>query len=176
MRKPRSGRYAGAIQTVPLTIKNAPREEFRKQLEAVPFLAFEVESLADGRTICITKPGGKNVFGQMKVHDFMVWVYKPITGDRWRISHSEIFEDIQAKLASNTDEAKLVIDALRRVHDGEDPSDILASTPTLGRDLPGEPAELLLKAYKWIWGQEDCNYPTGAGRSMSMNGLMELVQ
>jgi len=34
--------------------------------------------------------------------------------------------------------------------------------------------KLLLKAYKWIWGQEDCNYPEGEGREMSMRLLREL--
>jgi len=38
----------------------------------------------------------------------------------------------------------------------------------------GEEPETLLKAYKWIWGQEDCNYPNGEGRWMSMKGLIEL--
>lgn len=34
----------------------------------------------------------------------------------------------------------------------------------------GESPEILLKAYKWIWGQEDCNYPSGKGRAMSWEG------
>jgi len=34
----------------------------------------------------------------------------------------------------------------------------------------GESPEVLLKAYKWIWGQEDVNYPTGKGRAMSWEG------
>ena len=38
----------------------------------------------------------------------------------------------------------------------------------------GELPELLLKAYKWIWGQEDCNYPEGEGREMSMSLLRML--
>ena len=39
----------------------------------------------------------------------------------------------------------------------------------------GENPEALLKAYKWIWGQEDVNFPTGEGRTMSWNGLKELL-
>jgi len=54
------------------------------------------------------------------------------------------------------------------VHNGEDPDDILKeinfSTPS------GENPEALVKAYKWIWGQEDVNYPTGKGRAMSWEG------
>ena len=175
MKKKRSGRYAGSIQTVPLVIKNAPREDFRKKLEAVPFLAYEVEQLSDNRKICVTKPGGKNVFGQMKVHDFMVWVYNPAENDRWRISHQEILDDLTLKMEAERTEAEKIIEALRQVHDGDDPSDILSATPDIGKSLPGESAEMLLKAYKWIWGQEDCNYPAGQGRSYSMDGIEKLL-
>jgi len=38
----------------------------------------------------------------------------------------------------------------------------------------GEPPDVLLKAYKWIWGQEDCNYPEGKGREMSMSDIRKL--
>jgi len=31
-----------------------------------------------------------------------------------------------------------------------------------------------MKAYKWIWGQEDVNYPSGEGRDMSMKSIIEL--
>ena len=31
----------------------------------------------------------------------------------------------------------------------------------------GELPELLLNANKWIWGQEDVNYPTGKGSAKS---------
>ena len=40
-------------------------------------------------------------------------------------------------------------------------------------DTVGIPVETILKAYKWIWGQEDCNYPTKAGRWLSMNALLD---
>ena len=46
----------------------------------------------------------------------------------------------------------------------------------LGTVLPGESPKLLLKVYKCIWGQEDCNYPTGEGRAMSMKGILKLTQ
>ncbi|HVA66304.1 MAG TPA: hypothetical protein VNK24_05195 [Elusimicrobiota bacterium] len=45
---------------------------------------------------------------------------------------------------------------------------------SIADDLPGEKVDLLLKVYKWIWGQEDCNYPQpeNEGRYMSMKGLI----
>jgi putative aldouronate transport system substrate-binding protein len=38
-----------------------------------------------------------------------------------------------------------------------------------------ENPEVLIKAYKWIWGQEDVNYPNGDGRKMSWAPYKELL-
>ena len=38
----------------------------------------------------------------------------------------------------------------------------------------GESPETLIKVYKWIWGQEDVNYPAGEGRLMSWHSFVEL--
>ena len=177
MPRKRPGKYPGSIRSVPLKIPNAPRDAFRAELEKVPFLGYEVEQLKDGRRICITKPGGKSPYGRMQVHDFMVWVYDETAKSRWRISHNEIYEDIAEKLGANPTEARRVVLALSRVHAGEEPDAVLASPKMagLGAGLPGEPPDLILKAYKWIFGQEDCNYPTGEGRDMAMGGILDLV-
>ena len=45
-----------------------------------------------------------------------------------------------------------------------------------GDELEGIDAETILKAYKWIWGQEDCNYPKGQGRWLSMNNILEAFE
>ncbi len=67
-----------------------------------------------------------------------------------------------------------ILEAFERVYNGEEPDDILKS---LALNNPtGENPEALLKAYKWIWGQEDVNYPTGQGRAMSWEGLKELLE
>ena len=39
----------------------------------------------------------------------------------------------------------------------------------------GETPEALIKVYKWIWGQEDVNYPTGEGRLMSWKEYQEII-
>ena len=102
----------------------------------------------------------------------MVWVFNPAESTLWLISHKDIYADIELKALANVGEAIKIIDALERVCRGEEPEDLRESTQ-LGNSV-GEPPELLLKAYKWIWGQEDSNYPTGQGRKMSMNALREL--
>ena len=57
---------------------------------------------------------------------------------------------------------------MEKVYNGEEPDDVLQeiklTTPS------GENPEALIKAYKWIWGQEDVNNPTGKGRDMSWEG------
>lgn len=168
--------YKSKLDIISLHIQNAPREEFRKQLVEIPFLGYEVETLSDGRKICITKPGGKRVYGRMQIHDFMVWINDESKGELWRISHEEIFEDIKNKMNQNSDEATEVILELKRVHEGEEPDKILQDNPSLGESLEGFSPELIMKVYKWIWGQEDCNYPTGEGRDMSMNKIMKNIQ
>ena len=48
-------------------------------------------------------------------------------------------------------------------------------TPLTIKSPCKEDPEVLMKAYKWIWGQEDCNYPPPLqGRDMSMKAILEL--
>jgi hypothetical protein len=83
---------------------------------------------------------------------------------------------MEKKIKFNKSEGLAILDALERVYQGEDPEDILAENPQLGQNLPGLPADLILKAYKWIWVQEDCNYPPPKyqGRKMSMDKMRKL--
>ena len=164
--------YTHEIELSNLQIKNRPREEFRGLLEKVKYRGYEVEQLSDGRKIIITKPGGKFVFGKVKREDFMVWVYSPSNLGLWLISHKDIYNDLEEKGEANPGETVRIIDALEKVFNGEEPDDVL-NTTTLD-NLTGEPPEVLLKAYKWIWGQEDCNYPEGQGREMSIKNIREL--
>lgn len=164
--------YAHEIELMHLEIRNKPREQFRRLLENVKYRGYEVEELADGRKIVITKPGGKFVFGKVKREDFMVWVYDPRESTLWLISHKDIYNDLEEKGRVNPEETIKIIDALETVFNGEEPSEVLKLTKL---NSPNEESpEVLLKAYKWIWGQEDCNYPEGEGREMSMKGIREL--
>lgn len=164
--------YTHEIELTNLEIKNRPREEFRILLEKVKYRGYEVEQLSDGRKIVITKPGGKFVFGQVKREDFMVWVHSQSDSTLWLISHKDIYNDLEEKGKVTPRETIKIINALERVFNGEEPNDVLKTIRL--HSLNGEPQEVLLKAYKWIWGQEDCNYPEGEGREMSMKGIREL--
>jgi len=168
-KKSRKNIYTHSIQLEVLNLKNSNKEEFRSALEALPYKGYEVEQIADGRKIVITKPGGKFSFGTIKRDDFMVWIYKPKDESLWLISHKNILEDLKIKAQTDPVATKQVIEALRRVYEGEEPNEVLGSYAF--SNMAGELPETLLKAYKWIWGQEDVNYPTGKGRAMSWEGL-----
>ena len=164
--------YIHEIDLTELTIKNRPREGFRKELERIKYRGYEVEHLSDGTKIAITKPGGKKSFGSIKREDFMVWIYNPNKSTLWLISHKDIYHDLEEKGKVNPTETIKIINVLERVFNGEDPDDILKTTKL--NNPVGQNPEVLLKAYKWIWGQEDCNYPDGKGRDMSWEGIVDL--
>lgn len=164
--------YTHSIDLTLLQITNKPREEFRQLLENIPYKGYEVEQLADGRKIVITKPGGKSIYGKAKKEDFMVFVFNQNDSTLWLISHKEIYKDLEEKGNCNPEETIKIISALERVCNGEEPDKVLAAVDL--KNPCGEEPEVLLKVYKWIWGQEDCNYPDGEGRNMSMNPILEL--
>jgi hypothetical protein len=169
--KPRPiGRPGVPVRFEKITIKNVTPNEFRKKILQIPQLAYEVETLEDGRKIMITKPGGKGA------DDIMVWVYEGEEGIHWRPSHGQIRRDIEEKIKFDEEKGLAVLEALEKVYRGEDPEDVLAANPVLGENLPGLPTDLILKSYKWIWVQEDCNYPPPRflGRKMSMDELVKL--
>ncbi len=164
--------YKHDIDLKALKIKNAAKEEFSKQVEMIEYRGYEVENISDGRKIVITKPGGKFTFGKIKKEDFMVFIYNPNEKTLWLISHKDIYNDLEEKSRINIDATIDIINALERVFNGEEPDDFLDKI-TLCKPC-GENPEVLLKAYKWIWGQEDVNYPTGQGRNMSFDSIKEL--
>lgn len=160
--------YKHSIELKKLTIKNAGRDEFTKQLEEIPYRGYEVEDIADGRKIVIVKPGGKQAWGKMRKEDYFVFIYNPPEQTLWQITHKQIHEDLKEKAEKDKASTIRTLKAFERVYIGEDPDDILKE---VSLDNPiGENPEALLKAYKWIWGQEDVNYPTGKGRAMSWEG------
>ncbi len=168
-KKSKKNIYTHKIDLQLIKIKNCPREGFVKTLENLPYRGYEVEQITDGRKIIVTKPGGKLIFGTIKREDFMVWIYDPVDSGMWLISHKNIFEDLETKAQTDSVATKQIIEALEKVYNGEDPEDILQKTSLI--NPVGETPEVLLKVYKWIWGQEDINYPNGKGRAMSWEGI-----
>lgn len=159
------------VNLVKLQIENQEQNAFRDELNNIPYLLYEVENLATGEIIAINKPGGKRNFGRLSRDDFMVFIFNPDEQSLWLISHGEISDDIAEKYNYNKRKALLLIEGLYNVCCGDEPDEVIFR---LGlEDTIGIPVETILKVYKWIWGQEDCNYPTKEGRWLSMNALLD---
>ena len=165
--------YTHAIDLEKINIKNTQREEFAKWLIAIPYRGYEVENISDGRKIVITKPGGKSVYGQLKKEDFLVYIYNPENQSLWQITHKQILEDVTCKSKEDATQTKILLSLFERTFNGEEPDDMINEITALDFKQ-GESPEVLIKVYKWIWGQEDVNYPSGEGRNMSWESLKEL--
>lgn len=159
------------VKLIPLNIDNAEQNTFRTELLNIPYLLYEVEELSTGEKIVINKPGGKRSFGRLSKNDFMVFIYSPNNEGLWLISHNEILDDLKIKYQTNKVEAEKIIYGLLDVCKGKEP-DLVISERNL-TNINGLEVEKLLKVYKWIWGQEDCNYPKAEGRWLSMKGILE---
>lgn len=166
--------YRHSIDLVSIRIDNNERDSFAQELIDLPYRGYEVEELADERKIVITKPGGKTIFGRPKKEDFLVFIFNPKDNTLWQISHAQILEDVTAKVSENKWEAKKLLELMERTFNGEEPSDFIDEIRRL-KFSSGEAPEALIKAYKWIWGQEDVNYPTGEGRLMSWKPYQKII-
>ena len=158
------------VNLVPLRIENQEQNAFRDELNNIPYLLYQVENLTTGEIIAINKPGGKRNFGRLSRDDFMVFIFNPCEQSLWLISHDEISDDIAAKYDYDSEQALELIKGLYYVCSGSEPDDVLNKLHL--QNTVGLPVETILKVYKWIWGQEDCNYPTREGRWLSMNALL----
>lgn len=165
--------YKHSIDLKKLEIRNETRNNFVQKLEEIEYRGYEVEQLADGRKIVITKPGGKSVYGRPKKEDFLVFIFQPKEKGLWQITHKQILEDLYSKSEETAKDTLKLISLLERTLNGEEPNDFIDEIYAL-KFQNGESPESLIKAYKWIWGQEDVNYPKGEGRKMSWIGIEEL--
>ncbi len=159
------------VNLVPLQIDNQKQDTFRDELNAIPYLLYEVEQVTTGEKIVINKPGGKRSYGRLSRNDFMVFIYNPTDESLWLISHKEIKDDLYSKYGNDADTTLLLIRALYYVCCGKEPDEVIKKFSLT--DTVGISVDILLKTYKWIWGQEDCNYPKGQGRWLSMDGLLK---
>ncbi len=104
-----------------LNIKNKERDKFRADLNSIPYLLYEVETLKNGEKIVINKPGGKRNYGKLAKDDLMVFIYSPSECELWLISHDEILEDLKQKYDTSREETIKLIVALKDVCDGMEP-------------------------------------------------------
>jgi hypothetical protein len=148
-----------------LAIPNAEQSNFRETLKKIPNGEYEVEQLKDGKKILINKPGKKGL------NDFRVDLYDPKNDSRKSLKHEEIYNDITNKYENNPKETEKMLQGLLEVCKGQEPDKVISEKKI--KNTSGLPVDTILKNYKWIWGQEDCNYPKGKGRWLSMDAFLE---
>ncbi|MDK2841708.1 MAG: hypothetical protein PWQ17_1213 [Anaerophaga sp.] len=149
---------------------------YTNELISLPYRGYEVESLINGDKIVITKPGGKAIrLSQPMKEDFLVFVFKPSEYLLWQITHKQIIMDVKEKGKEDRKKTIKLIKLLKKTFNGEEPNDFLEDILELDFTT-GATSETLIKAYKWIWGQEDVNYPNGKGRLMSWEAFKELKE
>lgn len=156
-------------------IRNAPAQDFAREVEKIPYRGYEVEDISDGRKIVIAKPGGKTSYVGTGKEDFFVFIYDPIEQTVWQISHEQIYDDLKKKSQCKRTETIKILEAFEEVYNGKEPDDVLQKVDLITE--PGENPEALLKAYKWIWGEEDVNYPPPCkGRALCWERLKDLLE
>ena len=166
--------YIHEVDLKSISVPNADRKQFAQKIVELPYRGYEVEKCHNGHAIVVTKPGGKNVFGALKREDILVFIQNPAEQTLWQISHKQILEDITLKCDENPLDGKKLLSLLERTFNGEEPNDFIDEILSLKFSTGANP-EVLIKAYKWIWGQEDVNYPNGDGRQMSWAPYKELL-
>ena len=167
--------YTHDIDLKSVHIPNTERKQFAQKIVELPYRGYEVEKCHNGHTIVVTKPGGKNVFGTLKREDILVFIQNPEAQTLWQISHKQILEDITLKCDEDSVEGKRLLRLLERTLNGEEPIAFIDDIVSLEYSTGANP-EVLIKAYKRIWGQEDVNYPNGDGRYMSWAPYKELLE
>ncbi len=164
------------VTLIPLPhIPNKPQDEFRKDALAIPYLLYEVDIIHTGAKIAINKPGGKKNFGRFAKDDFMVFLVEGEHPSKLTLlSHKNIEDDLDEKFQLDKRMTKKLIQALLDICNGSEVESAIEDHELLGCfEGQGLDYEAILKTYKWIWAQEDCNYPKGEGRWKSMNYLKD---
>jgi hypothetical protein len=161
--------YLNRIDLVKKSIVNDKSAVFISKIKKLDWRGYHVESLKDGRKIIIIKPGGKTSKRKER-HDFLVLIQSVDKRELWQISHSQLYDDLKNKLKKELKAARLILHALKKVYEGKEPNNILKRRKL--ETVTGQSAELILKTYKWIWAQEDINYPPpkNKGRAYSYEG------
>lgn len=120
---------------------------------------YYVELLKDGRRIYLLRPTFLN-----KGIDFQVWVEKMDGKNDMRPSHEGIFKDLKMKRKENSKHIPLLLKAIDRVWNCEEPDHVLKGKKINFKK--GFDVELLLKILKWLFIEQDITYWNYDGRGM----------
>jgi hypothetical protein len=167
---------------ISLTLASSSRAELRKVIvnafldekkgywnektQIVTRYKYFVETLKIGHRIYLLRPTFLN-----KGIDFQVWVEKLDGETDKRPSHRGILDDIKLKLNESPSQGGALKSAIERVWNCEDPDSVLNDA---GLNFEsGLSSELILKALKWLFIEQDVTYWNYDGRMMLWRGIQE---
>jgi hypothetical protein len=151
-------------------ITNDTYDKFAVEVEKIPNGCHLVELMEDGGAIQITKPG------YLGSKDFKVQLVALYNGEFMVIetpSHVTLLREFADAYEVGIDNGNVLMHEAMRVFHGQEPClDEIRSVEGTIRT-----PEYILKALKWIWGQEDANFPMPKylGRRMSGHRLCEVA-
>ncbi len=139
---------------------------WKGETQVVTRYQYFVETLKEGNRIYLLRPTYLN-----RGIDFQVWVEK-FDGDKdKRPSHKGIHADIHLKVKENPKGKAALFTAIERVWNCEEPDKVLSELPL--QFSKGLSPELVLKALKWLFIEQDLTYWNYDGRMMLWSGLKE---
>ncbi|MBM4366433.1 MAG: hypothetical protein FJ102_09470 [Deltaproteobacteria bacterium] len=147
-------------------LPNGPYDTFPARTRQLAPGDHLVERLQSWYFIGVTKPGYKGE------HDFAVSLFESDGRTRGKsLSHVDMLRDFDAALRRDRARGIAFVDHAFEVFGGAEPEGAV-------RDLGCvQPTDFIVKSLKWIWAQEDINYPMPRyqGRKMAGFRLQELV-
>ncbi|MDE1869315.1 MAG: hypothetical protein KGH60_05130 [Candidatus Micrarchaeota archaeon] len=123
----------------------------------VTMYRYNVETLKNGKRVFLLKPTFLN-----KGIDFQVWIEDFKGKDSARPSHKDIIEDLKLKKHENIEEFVELMKLINKVYDCTDPDDLRYNLDF----KKGLSVELILKALKWLFIEQDITYWNYDGRGM----------
>jgi hypothetical protein len=135
--------------------------------------SYAKETLSQGTGLVLVRPARKN-----RGLDFTIEVLRlPGKPARWYPSLNALFADIEAKLDERPDLARPLFEAIDGVWRCRDVDEVVrvALDRGLGNYSPGSlPIDVLLKAWKWMFIEQDFTYWLYSGRVRPMNHIRRI--
>lgn len=170
-----------------VSIKANSREEYHKKLIMLflkekhgtsrewNYYDYYVETGQNGKRVYLHRPAYKNkgMDFEVRVEDYQFRFGKNgnIISSGNRPSHSEIWNDVHAKVDENHEDGQKLKALITQVYNCEDPDENIINSC---RFTTGLPLDLLLYTIKWLFIEQDMTYWNQSGREMNYNGLMEI--
>lgn len=142
---------------------------WKSETQVVTRYKYFVETLKTGRRIYLLRPTFLN-----KGIDFQVWVEKFDGESDKRPNHGDLIGDVEKKVKERPKEKSRFMTAIERVWNCEDPDKVISEAGL--NFATGLSVELVFKALKWLFIEQDVTYWNYDGRMMLWNAIQKAVK